>query len=81
MGTPLTPATLLLTLDILGTFVSAMSGAAVVFGTLLHLPGAMVAPAGATRCFLMRLLAIRRRVNLLVASDSPPERPSEPVPR
>ena len=66
---PLTPATLLLTLDILGTFVFAMSGAAAgVLGALLHLPGGIMAPLGAALCFVMRLAAIRRRVNLPVAS-------------
>src|SRR5262245_11964831 len=36
--------------------VAALAGAAVVvFGALLHLPGAITAPAGAALCFLMRL--------------------------
>jgi uncharacterized membrane protein YeiH len=50
--------------------VAALAGAAVVvFGALLHLPGAAMAPAGAALCFLMRLVAIRRRVTLPVASE------------
>ena len=49
--------------------VAALAGAAVVvFGALLHLPGAIMAPAGAALCFLMRLVAIRRRLNLPVAA-------------
>ena len=50
--------------------VAALVGAAVVvFGSLLHLPGAIMAPAGAVLCFVMRLVAIRRRVNLPVAGE------------
>ena len=56
--------------------VAALAGAAVVVvGALLHLPGAVMAPAGASLCFLMRLVAIRRRVNLPVAMPDHPQRP------
>jgi uncharacterized membrane protein YeiH len=57
--------------------VAALAGAAVVVaGSLLQLPGAVMAPAGASLCFLLRLVAIRRRVNLQVASlPDDPRRP------
>jgi uncharacterized membrane protein YeiH len=52
--------------------VAALAGAAVVvFGAVVHVPSAVVAPAGAALCFLMRLVAIRRRVNLPVAGEAP----------
>jgi hypothetical protein len=60
---PFTPATLLLTFDL--------------SGALLHLPGVITASAGAALCFLMRLVAIRRRVSLPVASEATGERPIE----
>jgi uncharacterized membrane protein YeiH len=50
--------------------VAALAGAAVVvLGAAVHVPSAVVAPAGAALCFLMRLVAIRRRVNLPVAGE------------
>ena len=50
--------------------IAALAGAAVVvLGALLHLPGGIMAPLGAALCFVMRLAAIRRRVNLPVASE------------
>lgn len=56
--------------------VAALTGAAVVvLGELLQLPGALMASVGAAVCFLMRVLAIRRGVNLPVASDAPPDLP------
>lgn len=49
---------------------AALAGAAVVvFGALLHLPGALAASVGAAVCVLMRLVAIRRGVNLPVANE------------
>jgi uncharacterized membrane protein YeiH len=48
--------------------VAALAAAAVVVGgSLLHLPPAATAACGAVLCFAMRLIAIRRRVNLPVA--------------
>ncbi len=49
---------------------AALAGAAVVvLGALVHLPGGITAPVGAALCFAMRLAAIRRHVNLPVASE------------
>ena len=59
--------------------VAALAGAGVVVaGALLHLPGAITAPAGAALCFLMRLVAIRRRVSLPIASEEAGNRPVAP---
>lgn len=49
---------------------AALAGAAiVVLGAILHLPGAVAASVGAAVCFLMRLVAIRRGINLPVANE------------
>ena len=49
--------------------VAALAGAAVVVGgALLYLPPAVTAACGAVLCFVIRLIAIRRGVNLPVAS-------------
>ena len=56
--------------------VAALTGAAVVvLGELLHLPGAPMASVGAAVCFLMRLVAIRRGVNLPTAGDASRDAP------
>jgi uncharacterized membrane protein YeiH len=56
--------------------VAALAGAAVVvLGELLHLPGAPTAAVGAAVCFLMRLVAIRRGVNLPMAGDASRDAP------
>lgn len=48
---------------------AALAGAGVVvLGSLLQVPPAITAPAGAGLCFLLRLVAIRRPVKLPVAS-------------
>jgi uncharacterized membrane protein YeiH len=51
---------------------AALAGAAVVVaGALLHLPTVATTICGAVLCFVMRLAAIRRRLNLPVASEVP----------
>ena len=59
--------------------VAALAGAAVVVGgSLLHVPLIITALAGGLVCFGLRMMAIRRRWQLLAARDTDrPETPGE----